>query len=266
MSSRTNTGSTSLTKAVGSKKKFKRLHIPETLNEAAWADLIEHAKATRDSPLGKALQTAKLSSSLTFLPTWHPAYLFKDMPRSARSFLLHIEKAVNIALGQTETPLPKVLIDPPAREARKIFKRWSTDGWAVDVETPSLTEYRLLSVAVCGDPKLAMVWSCLKGVPKALREALETPVRKVVQNGDFDIGVFLACGVKVDPETFWDTMIEGGMLHPDEPVNLSFLASNACDTHAWKFRREGDLLQYNALDAWVTWMIYLDNQRSYEDE
>jgi len=86
-----------------------------------------------------------------------------------------------------------------------------------------------------------------------------------VQNGDFDINVLLNCGYELDPETFWDTMIEGAILHPDEPVNLSFLASMATDIEAWKFRREGDLHVYNAIDAWTTWMIYLNNQRGYDD-
>ncbi len=203
------------------------------------------------------------SPKLTFVSTWHPAYLFKDMARGARSFLIHVKKAVDIALGKKEDKLPKILVDPPAPEARKVFKSWK-DGWAVDVETPSLTEFKLLSVAVCGSPDLAMVWTNPKKMG-ALRAALKSKVRKVVQNGDFDIGVFQACGFELDPETFWDTMIEGAILHPDEPVNLSFLASCACDTHAWKFQREGNLYEYNAIDAWTTWMIYLDNQRSYDD-
>ena len=203
------------------------------------------------------------NDSLTFIPTWHPAYLFKDMARGARSFLLHVEKAVNIALGKEEDPLPQILMNPPVKRAREVFKSWQ-DGWAVDVETPSLTEFRLLSVAVCGSPKLAMVWTDPKKFGP-LRGALKTKVRKVVQNGDFDINVLLSCGLECDPETFWDTMIEGAILHPDEPVNLSFLASMATDTHSWKYRRDGDLAAYNAIDAWTTWMIYLNNQRGYDD-
>lgn len=204
---------------------------------------------------------------LCFIPTWHPAYLFKDMARGARSFLLHVEKAVNIALGQSPTRLPAILKDPDAKTARKVFKDWEAEGWAVDVETPSLTEYRLLSVAACGSKDLAMVWNCQK--PSRLgefRKALRSPVRKIVQNGDFDINVLLTCGFELDPETFWDTMIEAQIQHPDEPVNLSFLASMACDIESWKWQRESNLFFYNALDAWTDWLIYLDNQERYDEE
>jgi hypothetical protein len=208
-----------------------------------------------------------LGRELLFIPTWHPAYLFKDMARGGRSFLLHVEKAVNIALGQKEDKLPKIIIDPDTRTAKKIFKDWEENGWAVDVETPSLKEYRLLSVAACGSNELAMVWNTVKSSRlTALREALAGPARKIVQNGDFDIGVFQTCGFECDPDTFWDTMIEGAIMHPDEPVNLSFLASMACDTASWKWRREGDLLIYNCIDAWTTWRIYLNNQKNYEEE
>lgn len=204
---------------------------------------------------------------LCFIPTWHPAYLFKDMARGGRSFLLHVQKAVEIALGKREDPLPEILKDPTEKKAKEVFKSWEKEGWAVDVETPDLKEYRLLSVAVCGSKDLAMVWNTTK--PRkltALRAALAGPTRKIVQNGDFDINVFLACGFKTDPETYWDTMIEGAIMHPDEPVNLSFLASMATDIESWKFRREGDLFTYNVIDAWATWMIYLQNQKNYEEE
>lgn len=203
---------------------------------------------------------------LTFLPTWHPAYLFKDMARGARSFLLHVEKAVEIALGKKPDPMPGILIDPGTETARKVFESW-TEGWAIDVETPSLTEYRLLSVAVCGSPYMAMVWNCQRSQRlTALREALRSPVRKVVQNGDFDINVLKSCGFECDPETFWDTMIEAAIQHPDEPVNLSFLASMACDIESWKWYREQDLFVYNVIDAWVTWCVYLKNQEVYNEE
>lgn len=217
---------------------------------------LEAGNRLEKSPRGK-------KDSLTFVSAWHPAMLFKNMAKGARSFLIHVKKAVDIALGKKEDKLPAILVDPPAARARMIFKSWK-DGWAVDVETPSLTEFKLLSVAVCGSPNLAMVWSNPKKMG-VLREALKSKARKIVQNGDFDIGVFQTCGFECDPETFWDTMIEGAILHPDEPVNLSFLASNAVDTHAWKFQREGDLYIYNAIDAWTTWMIYLNNQRGYDD-
>lgn len=215
---------------------------------------------------GSARRPSK-DSELTFVTTWHPAYLFKDMARGARSFLLHVKKAVDIALGKPEDPLPRILRDPPIAEARRVFKSWRKLGFAIDVETPALKEFRLLSVAVCGNPNLAMVWNCQNQAKLApLREALASPIRKVVQNGDFDIGVLQSCGFELDPETFWDTMIEGAILHPDEPVNLSFLASMACDTESWKFRRDEDLGFYNVIDAWTTWLIYLDNQRGYEEE
>lgn len=280
LSSGTSTGSTSSrkpheSKKVGRNRQTKTLVLRDKQSKGvAVRKLPDPARVPQPVRRGtKVVEQNKkvgtkqqgLTQDLTFFSTWCPAYLFKDMARGGRSFLLHVEKAVEIALGKQPDKLPEMLIDPPPGEAKKIFKTWAKHGWAVDVETPSLTEFRLLSVAACGSPNLAMVWTDPRKMGP-LRAALKSPARKIVQNGDFDIGVFQNCGFACDPETFWDTMIEGAILHPDEPVNLSFLASMACDTHAWKFHREGDLYVYNGIDAWTTWMIYLSNQRGYESD
>lgn len=272
---RTATRSPSQRKSHGKAKPTRTTKRVESKNgQGTCAGLRKDADPPRVSDRGRKSQSppknrklAQPKDDLCFVPTWHPAYLFRDYARGGRSFLLHVQKAVEIALGKKADKLPKILRDPDTRTARKIFKAWEKEGWAVDVETPGLREYRLLSVAVCGSRDLAMVWNCEKPSRlTALREALAGPARKIVQNGDFDINVFLECGFETDPETFWDTMIEGAIMHPDEPVNLSFLASMATDIESWKWRREGDLFTYNVIDAWSTWMIYLQNQINYEEE
>ena len=38
----------------------------------------------------------------TYVATWHPAALFQDMSRTARSFLIHVEKAVKNVMPTVE--------------------------------------------------------------------------------------------------------------------------------------------------------------------
>lgn len=211
-----------------------------------------------------------LSKNLLFITTWHPATTTRadSKAKVTRSFLKHVEKAVRVAAGGKRDSYPKVIENPTGQEAEKIFKRWP-DGFAVDIETPSLVEHRILSLAVSGDWDEAMVWDMQHpGTKKKLaplRKYLKNGVRKVFQNGEFDITILEKNGFKINHESCWDTMIENAILYPDEPVNLSFLTSLVTDVEAWKHLRGDRLLFYNALDACFTWRVYLGADESYKE-
>jgi hypothetical protein len=202
------------------------------------------------------------------MTTFHPAYVGYEPAKSARAFFHHVEKAVKAALGEPEDGPPEILYNPSAAEAEKVFRSWK-DGFACDIETPSLTDHRILSIAVSGDWDLAMAWDLrVPGRKRGmgpLKRYLANGVRKVFQNGDFDIPILDRHGYPVRKESCWDTMLESQMLNPDEPVNLSFLTSMACDVEAWKHLRGPDLLFYNALDACYDWRVYVATQDQYEE-
>lgn len=212
-----------------------------------------------------------LSRNLLFIATWHPAATTRGDTKAkvTRSFLLHVEKAVRIAAGKKADKPPKIIENPSSAESEEVFKGWKEDGFAVDVECPSLTDHRLLSLAVSGEWDLAMVWDMEHPSTKrklgALRKYLKNGVRKVFQNGEFDISVLEKNGFEINRSSCWDTMIENAILFPDEPVNLSFLTSLATDVEAWKHLRGDRLLFYNALDANYDWRVYLQAEESYKE-
>lgn len=184
--------------------------------------------------------------------------MMRQKTRTARSFLVHLEKVVEAALGKPLDSPPKILFNPSPKEASHVFQKWK--AFALDIETPSTTSDRILSIAASGEKKLAMVWDLRKrnAALGPLREALLSEKLKVFQNGEFDITRLERNGFKVRKERkgknlIWDTMIEMQILHPDEPANLSYLASLACDVEAWKHLRKTEdsrqFLTYNALDA-----------------
>lgn len=212
------------------------------------------------------LVTSSKPKEILLLATWHPAGMMRYKAKAARSFLLHLEKAVNAALGKRRDPDPKVLFNPPEADAKRAFSKWK--GFAVDIETPSTASTRILSVAASGERNLALVWD-LEGRTQRIRsleEALDSSSKvKIFQNGEFDIVRLEKAGYKVRKEArgkilCWDTMIEMQILHPDEPANLSYLVSLACDVEAWKHRRKTDdrreFLKYNALDANYDFRVY----------
>ena len=183
---------------------------------------------------------------------------------------MHLEKAVEAALRKPPDPEPKVLFNPSQEESEKVFRKWKE--FALDVETPSTTSDRILSIAVSGSPDLGLVWD-LQGKPilQPLREALSSDRMKVFQNGEFDLQRLEGNGFKVKKivgkrNLIWDTMIECQILHPDEPANLSYLTSLACDVEAWKHRRNSEdrreFLLYNTLDAIYTFRVYLKGEEN----
>ena len=182
--------------------------------------------------------------------------------------MLHIRKAVKIALGQKEERLPDILYNPSVKEADQVFTTWQ-DGFSCDIETPSLQDHRMLSVAVSGEIDLAMVWDLRDVKTRKLMKSLKTHLvgnRRIVwQNGEFDIPILQKHGYKVNLDVCWDTMIENQMLWPDEPVNLSYLGSLVTDMEAWKHLRGSRLLFYNALDANVDWKVYVASDEHYEE-
>lgn len=199
------------------------------------------------------------------------AFIGYDPAKSVRSFFIHCKRAVKIAEGKTEDGPPEVLINPSIKEAEEVFKTWK-DGFACDIETVSLKDHRMLSIAVSGEWDLAMVWS-LRGPGRKrglspLKRRLANGVRKVFQNGDFDIPILDKSGFHVKHESCWDTMLENQFLHPDELVNLSYLAALATDVEAWKHLRGESLLFYNGLDACYTFRVYvmaLDQYKEFEE-
>lgn len=206
------------------------------------------------------------------MTTWHPAFVGYSPAKASRGFLLHVERACQIAFeGKKPDKPPLVHYNPTARKAQALFRSWDYE-FACDIETPNLKDHRIMSIAVSGDPDEAMVWSLenpkIKRTLGPLKEALAKAKRIVFQNGDFDVPILDKHGLKVRRPAIWDTMIENQMLHPDEPVNLSYLASLCMDTEAWKhLRGEGgeDLLFYNALDVCYDWRVYLATEDHYEE-
>lgn len=218
------------------------------------------------SATAKVSKTCEEPPPLVLLATWHPAGMMRYKAKAARSFLVHLEKAVEAALGKKRDRDPEILFNPSEEVARKVFSRWK--AFATDIETPSTTSKKILSIAVSGEKYLAMVWD-LQGLRvklQPLKDALNSRSKiKVFQNGEFDMPRLEALGFAIKKESkgkilCWDTMIDMQIQHPDEPANLSYLVSLACDVEAWKHRRKTDdrreFLTYNALDANYDFRVY----------
>jgi DNA polymerase I-like protein with 3'-5' exonuclease and polymerase domains len=197
----------------------------------------------------------------TFVPTWHPAALFQDKNKCMRSFLIHIDTIVRVTQGKRPATPPKIIFNPTKMQAYEFF-HYAKGVFALDIETISTTDTRILTIAVARKRR-ALVWSLqdprVKKRLQYLQEGILNATRVVMQNADFDVGGLRDNGWEIRDEVIWDTMLEHQIYFPDEPVNLSFLSSLANDVPAWKHLRSSDpakLMEYNAWDAWQTDVVY----------
>lgn len=90
-----------------------------------------------------------------------------------------------------------------------------------------------------------------------IKEILESPVKKVAQNANFDRAILAKHGIKVN--NFWlDTMDAHYLVYPEFPKSLAFQTSIYTDQAFYKWMLKEDLFRYNCLDAMVTAKIALE--------
>lgn len=207
---------------------------------AAWATLgtskITAIRGTlNESPFGKVL------------PTYHPAYLFRDW--SVRTILKAdlLKAKAEIDFPEIRRPVRSVLIDPTFTEAMEFLaKCLSVSAVTVDVETPigSITHlgFGISPVEACVIPFFSRrtsngsYWSREDEIEirKAIGRILASPtIIKITQNGMFDIQHLLREGYRLCNMSE-DTMLLQHALYPEMPKSLAFLGSIHTNESAWK--------------------------------
>jgi uracil-DNA glycosylase len=183
------------------------------------------------------------------LPTYHPAYLFRDW--GMRPVLLAdlLKAEVESHFPEIRRPQRHVFIDPSLKEVQD----WEEEALSsallsVDTETYGGT---ITCIGFANSPYSAIVipffdrrkptgsyWSLDEEleVRKIIHRVLASPVSKVLQNGLYDIQYLLREGYR--PRNIaHDTMIRQHALYPEMPKNLAFLGSIHTNDIAWKLLR-----------------------------
>lgn len=181
------------------------------------------------------------------LPTYHPAYLFRDW--SVRTILKAdlMKAAVESEFREIRRPTRWVLIDPTFDETIDFLNRClQTPEITVDVETPigSITHlgFGLSPTEAIVIPFFSRrtnngsYWARDEEILIRLKinEVLASPrVHKITQNGMFDIQHLLREGYRLCAMNE-DTMLLQHALYPEMPKSLAFLGSVHTNEIAWK--------------------------------
>lgn len=222
---------------------------------------------------GSVLQSTLIPSAKV-LATYHPSAVLRDpskdyayqydfskvaMHKDTPELLrkpLEITISDDLTLFEALFLAPDFVNDPGSRLSFDIecnLYEMTCIGFAKDANHAYVMQYHHMNRA---KRKRALV---------LIDRILRSPVKKIAQNGNFDI-TYLAWHYKIKVENFWfDTMLAQHCLYPTTPKGLDFLASIYTNECYWKsegkqWKSENidwqQFYEYNGKDAANTYEIY----------
>lgn len=197
---------------------------------------------------GTTCYSTHAASGYKVLPTYHPAAVI-------RQWELRPVTVIDLAKAKREAEYPDIRrpkrdiwIAPTIEDLYEFKRLYISDFLSVDIENPGGP---IQEIGFAPNPALALVVPILKGgkpywsvqdFPRALRfckDLLEERViKKVFQNGLYDLAVILRqWGFKVRGFDE-DTMLAHHALQPESLKSLGFLGSVYTDEGSWKQMRK----------------------------
>jgi len=194
-----------------------------------------------------------LVSGLKVLPTYHPAAIFRQYEYRAVTVIDLAKARREASFPEIRRPQRQVFIPETLTDLEIFYDAnfASAEFIAVDIETsgtqitcigfsPRIDRALVIPIV---DPRRAgsSYWASLEEecqVWNFIRRVLESPSKKVFQNGLYDLH-FLYRGYGLKPRNCeHDTMLLHHSLQPESPKGLGFLGSVYTDEPAWKLMRE----------------------------
>jgi len=220
------------------------------------------------------------------IPSWSPSHLMRPVKSTndkkvGGQFLVgaachHFAKAKRLLDSDPRHTFTWSVAESPDAISEFLAEENHPDSlYAVDIETNNKDPYQVTDVTCVGigslsRRKVIVVDTSGKSASDPLVqrciEFLESKVRKIYQNGNYDITVLSRLWNVDHREYAGDTMVLHHAVAPDEPHNLSHLAFTYTDVAPWKppkkkggmeyFSTKEMLHEYNARDVAITGFVY----------
>lgn len=158
-----------------------------------------------------SILTSTLVSGLKIIGSYHPAAILRIWDYKAVSDFDFKRMAEEAKTPEVILPQREFKLNPSREDSILIRDRLLRAEWlSVDiecVETP--TGWKLSCVGFSDSPGFAAVWPVDEPWKlQLIKELCESPMKKVFQNGTFDVTVLAENGITVSYESFqWDTML-----------------------------------------------------------
>lgn len=203
------------------------------------------------SGIGRArgsIHTSSLVPGLKVLPTYHPAAIFRQYDNRGTAIM-------DLMKAERESHSPDfnlrrraIYLEPTISDLFSWRDRLlSASHLAMDIETkPAISQITCIGFAPSRDEAYVIpfwdkrkpdgsYWTEAEEIIawKVVKEIVESPSTKIMQNGLYDVQYCAFYGWKVRGFTE-DTMILHHSLYPSVPKGLDFLGSLYCNERAWK--------------------------------
>lgn len=192
-------------------------------------------------------------TGLKVLPTYHPAAIFRQWSLRAVTVIDLIKGLRESKYPDIRRPEREIWIEPTVEDLYEFDRRYlqSSEGLSVDIETAGQC---ITLIGIAPSPGVAIVipgigvrragrayWDTMaaeRRVYDFIKEVMSRPVRKIFQNGLYDIAfIWRAWRIPVMGENE-DTMLLHHALQPESLKSLGFLGSIYTDEGPWKSMRE----------------------------
>lgn len=219
-------------------------------NTASWAMLGQ----TMISKLrGVTHYSTHTYTGLKVLPTYHPAAIF-------RQWSLRPVTVIDLIKGLRESKSPlitrperEIWIEPTVEDLYEFDRRYiqSSEGISSDIETAG---QHITLFGIAPSPRVALVipgigtqragrayWRTMadeRRVYNFIKEVMSRPIRKIFQNGLYDIAFIWRAYQIAVMNAEDDTMLLHHALQPESLKSLGFLGSIYTDEGPWKHMRE----------------------------
>lgn len=220
---------------------------------ATWAMLYD----TRITKLRGSTTASSFLNGIKVLPTYHPAAILRQWHLRAVTILDLMKAARECEFPEVRRPERTVYVEPTLLDLEWFWNEHvlSASRIAFDIETKAnqitcigFATSRSIAINVpFVDPRTSSgsYWSSLEEELAAwswVRRVLRCPIRKVAQNGLYDVH-FLWRGYGICPVNFEDdSMLLHHSIHPESLKGLGFLGSVYTNEASWKlFNRPGTI-------------------------
>ena len=215
--------------------------------KASWALL----RNTKISTIRGAITSSTLIPGLKLLPTFHPAAILRQW--SWRPIVVGdlMKASLEMGFAEVKRPARHILHSPSLREVEDWTRETLAEGpplMAADTETMR-GQVTMISFATAPNRGLVIpfvdkakpgwsYWPSFEEEKKAwacVRALCESPIRKVWQNGLYDLQYLLPLGIRVSVDE--DTMLRHHAELPEMQKGLGFLGAAYTSEPAWKTMR-----------------------------
>lgn len=221
---------------------------------------------------GSVLPNALVKDGPKVVASLHPAFLLRNWKWHPIAYDDWTKAQRHVSIEGLNYPQYELLVDPPDIEEHI---RQATEAEFMSIDIENFADRTISCVGFAYDTSRALVITFQKeGWKEDVQRLLETPSKKILQFGAYDINFMFRFYGWRTRNYFFDTYVAAASLTPEFPRGLDFLTSiytpfpyYKVERKEWKATQDlGKLWEYNGKDDIAELMIALEQMEELREK